>query len=146
MSWGLWAASFVWEHASDLQKVAFGREMKKQGLRKQVCNFGLWNYTRHPNYFGEWMVWVALALASIPSMLQFKRDAGQADPYHKRSESHLASLGMQLSLLMVPLSMYLCLVHWTGDVPAEYYSLQNRPMYAQYCKEVNCFFPGPRRK
>jgi len=45
-SWALWASAFVLEHKSDLQKMAFGQAMKKQGLRKQVCDWGLWNYSR----------------------------------------------------------------------------------------------------
>eukprot|EP00927_Polykrikos_kofoidii_P070751 TRINITY_DN67144_c0_g1_i1.p1 TRINITY_DN67144_c0_g1~~TRINITY_DN67144_c0_g1_i1.p1 ORF type:complete len:355 (+),score=39.37 TRINITY_DN67144_c0_g1_i1:73-1137(+) len=144
VGWSLWIASFAWEHASDLQKVAFGRAMKQQGLRKKVCNFGLWNYSRHPNYFGEWMVWVSLALASLPAFQRFWNDnSGQKDK--QVGNSVLSRLGMALSLLSVPTSMYICLVHWTGATPAEFYSLQNRPDYAQYCQEVNCFFPWPRR-
>merc|ERR1712217_255669 len=79
ISWALWASSFVWEHTSDLQKLAFTQAMKKQGLRKKVCDYGLWNYSRHPNYFGEWMVWVALALASLPSLRQFLKENARCD-------------------------------------------------------------------
>lgn len=143
-AWLLWVASFVWEHTSDLQKVAFGRAMRKKGLRRKVCDFGFWNYSRHPNYFGEWMVWVSLTLASLPSLLQFLKDTagteGQAAQVPRWSR-----IGTVLSLLTVPASMYLCLVHWTGATPAEFYSMQNRPDYASYCREVNCFFPGPRK-
>lgn len=143
LSWTLWVSSFIWEHMSDLQKVAFAQAMKKQGLRKKVCDYGFWKYSRHPNYFGEWMVWVALALASLPSLKHFL--AREATPDGQKKESSVTLMGLRLSLLLVPASMYLCLVHWTGAVPAEHYSMQNRPDYAQYCREVNCFFPGPRR-
>ena len=47
LGWGIWAGSFVWEHTADIQKLSFGRAMRAKGLRKQVCDWGLWNYTRH---------------------------------------------------------------------------------------------------
>lgn len=142
VGWVLWAASFALEHASDVQKVAFGLEMKRRGCRKQVCNVGLWNYSRHPNYFGEWMVWVALAVASLPA---FQKLIGKDDKDGSPQESMSSRVGAVLSLLSGPAAMYMCLVHWTGATPAEFYSLQNRPDYADYCKQVNCFIPGPRR-
>lgn len=141
--WCLWCSSFVWEHTSDLQKAAFGQAMKKQGLRGKVCDFGFWNYTRHPNYFGEWMVWVALTLASLPSLQAYLK--GKDDEEGNLDAISLKKYGLTVGLLAVPASMYLCLVHWTGATPAEFYSLKNRADYAQYIREVNCFFPGPRR-
>ena len=47
----------------------FSRQCKKAGTRGGVCDIGLWQYCRHPNYFGEWMVWNSLVLASVPSCL-----------------------------------------------------------------------------
>jgi steroid 5-alpha reductase family enzyme len=32
---------------------------------KSVCRHGLWNYSRHPNYFGEWLFWVGVALLGV---------------------------------------------------------------------------------
>ena len=135
-SWLLWGSSFVLESVADVQKLAFAQEMKKKGLRKQVCNKGLWNYTRHPNYFGEWMVWVALALGSSPSFGTFLAN----------SESVAFNACALFGLCSGPLAMYVCLVHWTGATPAEFFSMENRPDYARYCEKVNCFFPGPRKE
>lgn len=140
--WCVWCSSFVIEHMSDLQKMAFGQAMKKQGLRGKVCNVGLWNHTRHPNYFGEWMVWVALAITSLPSLKKYLDD--QASDSKKNKDDPSTRRLLTAGLLLVPVTMYICLVHWTGAVPAEFYSLKNRPDYAQYMREVNCFFPGPR--
>merc|ERR1712087_233013 len=111
--------------------------MKKQGLRGKVCDVGFWNYTRHPNYFGEWMVWLSLTLATLPALKRYLAKEGREDDTLTRN-------GVALGLLSVPLMMYTCLVHWTGAIPAEFYSLKNRSEYAQYIREVNCFFPGPR--
>ena len=65
----IWLASFIMESMADVQKLKFLRTMKKSGERNTVCNIGLWKYSRHPNYFAEWMVWNALVIASIPSWL-----------------------------------------------------------------------------
>jgi steroid 5-alpha reductase family enzyme len=52
------------EATADWQMQAF----KKNPLnRNAVCQVGLWNYSRHPNYFFEALLWCALALAALPS-------------------------------------------------------------------------------
>ena len=61
--------SIVFETVADYQKLKFLKEMKRQNKKNMVCNIGFWKYTRHPNYFAEWMVWNGLIIASIPSFL-----------------------------------------------------------------------------
>lgn len=46
-------------------------------------------------------------------------------------------------LLFVSKIMYTTLVHYTGAVPAEYYSVKKRPGHKAYQMETNRFFPGP---
>ena len=46
-------------------------------------------------------------------------------------------------IIQVSQAMYKCLVHYTGAVPSEHYSLIKRPDYAQYQKQVSMFFPNP---
>lgn len=53
---GLWLAAVIGESVADSQLAAFKRDPKNRG---HVCQTGLWNYSRHPNYFFEWFVWVA---------------------------------------------------------------------------------------
>ena len=43
--------------------------MAKQKNKKALCNVGLWKYSRHPNYFGEWMVWNSIILITVPNVL-----------------------------------------------------------------------------
>lgn len=90
-SWVLWMASFAWEHIADMQKLNFGKECKKQGLKRRVCNVGLWKYCRHPNYFGEWMVWNSLILASIPSVLEM----------WNHESSMIVKIGLSLGMIQV---------------------------------------------
>ncbi len=132
---GLWIASFVLETIADLQKTAFLRRMKASGQQNQVCDVGLWKYTRHPNYFAEWMVWNALIIAAIPSWWALQT-----------SEHWVIWLLLGLGLLFISRIMYSTLVYFTGAKPAEYFSLQKRPGYQAYTERVNRFFPGPPKK
>lgn len=130
----IWAASLTAEHAADLQKLNFLKAMKKEGEQAQACDVGLWKYSRHPNYFFEWMVWNGLIVAAIPSWLAL------------RSQETLAIwLLLGLGLLLASAVMYRTLVHLTGAIPSEYYSEQKRPGYKVYQQRTNRFFPGPRR-
>ena len=74
----LWAFFYWFEHSSDLQKLRFMRRARKEGIRGASCDAGFWSLSRHPNYFGEFGVWVALAVIAVPSMLSFygKRGGG----------------------------------------------------------------------
>jgi len=129
----IWLASFIMESVADAQKLKFLRAMKKSGARNTVCNIGLWQYSRHPNYFAEWMVWNALVIASIPSWLQL---------YPNMSVIIFVLLGV--GLLMTSRIMYITLVTYTGAVPAEYYSVKKRPAYKNYQQTTNMFFPGQK--
>ncbi|MEL6834415.1 MAG: DUF1295 domain-containing protein [Bacteroidota bacterium] len=131
----LWIAAFVMETIADKQKAGFLKEMKKRGERNKVCDVGLWQYTRHPNYFAEWMVWNALILAAIPSWLALREQ-----------ENLLVWILLGFGLLFISRLMYATLVYFTGAKPSEYYSLQKRPDYKAYTKRVNMFFPGPPKK
>ena len=127
----LWGMAYAFESIADAQKIRFLRKMSGLGEKRKVCDVGLWQYSRHPNYFGEWMVWNALVLASVPSWL------GLAV-----REPLVIWLALGLGLLFVSRLMYLSLVYLTGAVPSEYYSLQKRPDYKAYTERVNMFFPG----
>ena len=130
----VWAGSFAMESIADMQKLAFLRAMKKSGQKNKVCNVGLWKYSRHPNYFAEWMVWNGLVIAAIPSWLAL----------HDHESIVIWGL-LGAGLLMASKMMYSTLVYHTGAVPAEYYSVQKRPEYKAYQETTNIFFPGPSK-
>ena len=127
----LWGMAYAFESVADAQKIRFLRKMSSLGEKRKVCDVGLWQYSRHPNYFGEWMVWNALVLASVPSWLVIAE-----------REPLVIWITLGLGLLFVSRLMYLSLVYLTGAVPSEYYSLQKRPDYKAYTERVNMFFPG----
>ena len=130
----IWLGAFVMESVADIQKLAFLQEMKKQGLKNKVCNVGLWKYSRHPNYFAEWMVWNGLVIAAIPSWLALFKH-----------ESMIIWGLLGVGVILASRMMYTTLVFYTGAVPAEFYSVQKRPEYKDYQQTTNIFFPGPNK-
>ena len=131
---GLWATWFVLEHISDLQKQQFLKKAFLEKKKKQVCNVGFWKYTRHPNYFSEWMVWNAMIISSFSSLvIAFSKD------------QQLVWIIICLGLFYISYIMYTTLVYYTGAVPSEFYTLQKRPNYKAYQEQTNMFFPGPKK-
>ncbi|WP_371649081.1 MULTISPECIES: DUF1295 domain-containing protein [unclassified Streptomyces] len=128
----LWATAFGLERIASRQKRTF---TQGQNTDTDVCTVGLWRYSRHPNYFFHWLQWVALAALAIPSALA-SRD---------QHNGVLAAL-LVVGLLRTAHLMYYTMVHYTGAVPAEHFSVSKRPAYAEYQMTVNRFFPGPRRR
>ena len=126
--------AIIFESIADIQKINFNKKMKKSGRKNMVCDIGLWKYTRHPNYFAEWMVWNSLIIASIPSYIGLYRQ-----------ESFIIFAFLGLSLIYTSRIMYLTLVYLTGAIPSEYYSVQKRPDYKIYQESTNIFFPGPKK-
>ena len=127
--------SLVFETVADYQKLKFLKEMKRQNKKNMVCDIGLWKYTRHPNYFAEWMVWNGLIIASIPSYISLFD-----------SEALWLWIMIGIALLYTSRIMYVTLVYLTGAIPSEYYSAQKRPAYKAYQKSTNIFFPGLAKK
>lgn len=114
----LWLLALVGETVADGQLKAFRHRPENKG---QVCQAGLWKYSRHPNYFCEWLIWIAYFLFATGS------------PWGWLSVS-------------CPLLMYHFLTKVTGVPPAEEQSLQSRgEAYRRYQETTNAFFPGKPR-
>jgi len=58
----IWAMSIIGESMADAQLAAFRRKPESKG---KTCRDGLWHYSRHPNYFFEWFVWIGYALVGL---------------------------------------------------------------------------------
>ena len=108
------------EGIADAQLARFGREHKGQ---KAVCDTGLWRYSRHPNYFFEWLGWCAWAVIAFDAL----------------PVSWLA--------LGAPLLMYVLLAYVSGVPPLEKHMLKSRgARFRDYQARTNAFFPGPPHK
>ncbi|MGI5500805.1 DUF1295 domain-containing protein [Lentzea sp. CA-135723] len=123
----LWVASYVLESVADRQKQQFAA----RGSRG-TCDTGLWRYSRHPNYFFQWMQWNALVLLALPSLLSLFSDTALP-----------VWVVLALGLFLASWTLYVTLTKHTGARPAEYYSVRKRPDYARYQATTNMFFPGP---
>jgi steroid 5-alpha reductase family enzyme len=67
LEWGaaaLWTLAIGCEAAADAQLSKFKSDASNKG---HTCEAGLWRYSRHPNYFFEWLIWVAFALFAFSS-------------------------------------------------------------------------------
>jgi steroid 5-alpha reductase family enzyme len=60
----LWAISLAGETAADRQLERFKADPAHRG---RTCRTGLWRYSRHPNYFFEWLIWIAYAVFASAS-------------------------------------------------------------------------------
>jgi steroid 5-alpha reductase family enzyme len=115
---------------ADTQKLLFVNKNESG-----VCNVGLWKYSRHPNYFSEWLVWTALVIATIPSWLALKV-----------TEPFIIWITLGVGSLCASIMLYITLVYLTGAKPAEYYSVRKRAEYRSYQERTSMFFPWfPKR-
>lgn len=106
--------ALVGEHVADRQLANFRAAAANQG---QVCQQGLWRYSRHPNYFFEWLHWWAYVAFAVHS-----------------SQWAFTLLG--------PACIYLFLRYLTGVPHAERSSLLSRgAAYKHYQLTTNTFFP-----
>lgn len=60
----VWLVAIAGESLADRQLATFKALAANKG---KVCSVGLWRYSRHPNYFFEWLIWVAFFLFVFPA-------------------------------------------------------------------------------
>jgi steroid 5-alpha reductase family enzyme len=113
----MFGIGFYFEAVGDAQMKAFKADDANKG---QIMRHGLWRYTRHPNYFGEALLWWGIALASVNSDLWYLSVIGPA----------------VLTFLLLKVSGVAMLERkYDGD-----------PRYADYVRSTNAFLPWrPRR-
>jgi steroid 5-alpha reductase family enzyme len=126
----IWIIAYVLESTADLQKMKF---MANDSAA--VCNAGLWRYSRHPNYFSEWLVWTGIVIAAVPSLMALYG-----------TEPTYVLVALSAGTAGASLMMYITLIYLTGAIPAEYYSVRKRADYTRYQETTNMFFPWFPRK
>lgn len=104
------------EAVADAQLKTFSRAHKGQ-----VCDVGLWKWSRHPNYFFEWLGWVAWAVIAV----------APANPW-------------SFAALLAPAFMFYLLVFASGIPPLEKHMLATRgDRFRAYQARTSAFFPLP---
>jgi len=63
VGWVMWTFGFGIQVISDFQKFAFRNNPDN---KMKVCDRGLWKYSRHPNYYGEMLIWWGIFVSTIP--------------------------------------------------------------------------------
>jgi steroid 5-alpha reductase family enzyme len=108
------------EAVADAQLARWKRDPAHRG---QVCDAGLWAYSRHPNYFFEWCVWLGYAVYGLAFW-----------PYG------LVALGGQAVILA-------CILKVTGIPATEAQALRTRgDLYRRYQQTTSAFVPLPRKR
>ncbi|MBJ6135591.1 DUF1295 domain-containing protein [Ochrobactrum sp. Q0168] len=113
---GVIVIALAGEALSDAQLAQF---RKRPEAKTEICETGLWAYSRHPNYFFEWLFWCVWPLLGITT-----------SPWSWLS-------------LLAPIQMYWLLVHVSGIPPLEEHMLKSRgEKFRALQRRVNAFFPG----
>lgn len=108
------------EALADRQLNAFKTDPANKG---RVCDAGLWSWSRHPNYFFEWLGWLAYPLLAV--------NVGGA-------------YGWGYAALLAPVCMYWLLVYVSGIPPLEEHMLRSRGQaFREYQARTSAFFPLP---
>ena len=116
----LFLAGLAFEATGDSQLARFKADPANRG---KVCDVGLWAWTRHPNYFGEFLIWLGFALLSFTPNL----------------------LGIP-GLLCAGVILYL-VTNVTGIPLTEQQLLTSKgDAYRDYQRRVSAFWPRPPRR
>jgi steroid 5-alpha reductase family enzyme len=114
----LWAVGLCFESIGDWQLARFRADPENRG---RVMDRGLWSWTRHPNYFGDAVVWWGLFLIAVPT-------PGGA------------------WTLLSPALMTFMLVRISGVALLERDLRRTKPDYAGYAARTSAFLPWPPRR
>lgn len=113
----IWVTGFLFEVIGDLQ---LKHHIKTRVNKKELMTTGLWKYTRHPNYFGEALLWFGIFIAVL-------------------------SFDAPIVLFISPLVITL-LLRFVSGVPMLERKMVNRKGWDIYASKTNAFFPWFQKK
>ena len=113
----IWLFGFLFEAVGDYQLLQFKKDPANKG---KIMKYGLWRYTRHPNYFGEVTLWwgIFLICLAVPGSLW---------------------------TIIGPLTITWLILKVSGTPLLEKRYVDN-PEYAEYIKGTSSFFPLPPKR
>jgi steroid 5-alpha reductase family enzyme len=111
---GLWTVGLLFETIGDYQLARFKAEPNNSG---KVMDRGLWRYTRHPNYFGDFLVWWGVYFAALGEGIWW------------------TAIG--------PVVMSFLLLRVSGVALLERSLQRSKDGYADYIARTSAFFPWP---
>lgn len=114
----VWAIGLAFESIGDWQLARFKADAANRGA---VMDRGLWRYTRHPNYFGDFLVWWGLYLVALATVDAWWTIVG-------------------------PIVMSVLLIRVSGAALLERSLRKRRPGYEDYVGRTSAFFPRPPRR
>lgn len=119
MAFALSYLAIFGEATADHQLKMFKKNPENKG---KVCDVGLWGYSRHPNYFFEFLIWVGFFLLGV------------SEPY--------GFLG-----IVAPAAILYTLLKFTGIPATEAQALKTKgSLYKAYQERVSAFIPLPPKK
>lgn len=113
----VWTVGMIFEGIGDWQLSRFKADPANRG---KVMDQGLWRYTRHPNYFGECLIWWGFFLFAMPSGAWWS--------------------------VVGPLLLTYMLLKFSGVSLVEQTIVERRPAYREYIARTNTFIPGPPKQ
>lgn len=113
----VWVIGLAFEVLGDIQLARFKSDPTSTG---RVLESGLWRYTRHPNYFGDFLVWWGIAIMALSSVASLFGVIG----------------AVAMSVLLMRVS---------GVPMLEHSMAKRRPGYVEYQRRTSAFFPRPPR-
>jgi steroid 5-alpha reductase family enzyme len=114
----VWLVGFLFETIGDRQLMRFKADPANAG---RIMDRGLWRYTRHPNYFGDFSVWWGLFLIALATLSAWWTIIG-------------------------PIVMSVLLIRVSGAALLERRMGKTRPGYEDYVQRTSSFLPRPPKR
>lgn len=119
----VWVIGFVCESVADFQKQVFSNNPAN---KNSWINSGIWKYSRHPNYFGEILVWIGIYLYVVAALTPLQATVGLISP--------AVIITLLLFVSGIPILEKSADKRW-GEIPA----------YREYKARTSILVPAPPR-